>query len=101
MWYTGVCVSVYMCIQTTHTRVSEKEERSQQESTSGRREDVPLRYLEDKAWFLLQPKESLEPTVLIGVLSSFHCSEEFSCAGRSQAAKELLVSCALETLGLK
>lgn len=69
MEYRSVCVYVYiylcMYLQTTHTPVLEKEEWSKYESTSGRREDVSLRHLEDKAWILLQPKESLKPAALM------------------------------------
>lgn len=69
MEYRSVCVYVYMYLcmylQTTHTPVLEKEKWSKYESTSGRREDVSLRQLEDKAWILLQPKESLKPAALM------------------------------------
>lgn len=60
-----------MYIQTIHTQVLEKEERSKYKSTSGRREDGSFWHLEDKdkSWFLLRPEESLKPAVLIGVLS--------------------------------
>lgn len=75
MVYRSVCVCIYIyrerdicvCVylQTTYTQVLEKEERSKYESTSGRREDVSLRYLEDKDSLDCALTKSLKPPLLL------------------------------------